>query len=129
MWSFNRGLCKITAKTRVCLDIAAPVSLTFSLLGQHSYVKIKERNKCRGGRGGAIYELVHTPVTLYVYSTLNSPERIFVLCNEIIFQLKGSGREVSVSILLRMDKEICTWLLSFAQQFTGTGWHPNQPLI
>lgn len=62
----------------------------------------------------------YIPQSLFIFhSTLNS--RTFVLCNEIIFQLKGSGREVSVSILLRMDKEICTWLLSFAQQFTGTG--------
>lgn len=66
MWSLSRCLCKITAKTRAYLDIAAAVSLTLSLLGQHIYVKIKEGNKCRGGRGGAIYEQVHTLVSLYV---------------------------------------------------------------
>lgn len=131
MWSLSSCLCKITAKTRAYLDIAAAVSLTLSLLGQHIYVKIKEGNKCRGGRGGAIYEQVPQSVFMF-HSTLNSPARIFVLCHGVIFQLKGGGgdgREVSISILLRMDQEICTWLLSFAQQFTGTGWHPNQPHI
>lgn len=74
----------------------------------------------------------YIPQSLFMFhSTLNSPARIFVLCHGVIFQLEGGsgGREVSISILLRMDKAICIWLLSFVQQFTGTGWHPNQPHI